>query len=93
MNCLYETMAEIYLRTRARFVSEPEVAVCDAVAPLNAFDEPASSDSVRPFDVLKPATVPLSVVANRPALLTVVEPAAVPPTRNRPSESDEAPSV
>ena len=36
MNCLYETMAEIYLRTRARFVSEPEDAVCDAEENLEA---------------------------------------------------------
>ena len=30
MNCLYETLAEIYLRTRARFIPEIDDDVCDA---------------------------------------------------------------
>jgi hypothetical protein len=30
MNCLYETLAEIYLRTRARFVPVADDGVCDA---------------------------------------------------------------
>jgi hypothetical protein len=36
MNCLYETLAEIYLRTRARFIPEPEDTVCDAEENLEA---------------------------------------------------------
>ena len=30
MNCLYETLAEIYLRTRARFIPDIDDGVCDA---------------------------------------------------------------
>jgi hypothetical protein len=30
MNCLFEALAEIYLRTRARFISEVEDTACDA---------------------------------------------------------------
>jgi hypothetical protein len=36
MNCLYETLAEIYLRTRARFIPEVEDTVTDAEENLEA---------------------------------------------------------
>jgi hypothetical protein len=36
MNCLFEALAEIYLRTRARFIPELEDTICDAEENLEA---------------------------------------------------------